>query len=483
MDAESRTLSLPVSGAVPSSTTSISSKGPIVVVGANGSGKSRLGSWIELEHGEAAKVHRISAQKSLMMPEYASPTSIDRAERALLWGHPDMDKYGYNKVPYRWGMKPSTFLLNDYEHLVNLLFSDESESNARWKRQVKESLTEKIDPPETRLDTVKRIWEEVLPHRELIIGGGKVETVVSGKPEARYNASEMSDGERVIFYLIGQALSAPKDGIVIIDEPELHLHRSIQATLWDKIEAERPDCLIVYLTHDLDFAASRLTATKVCLTGFDGQSWNWYVVPENDDIPEEAFLEILGSRKPIIFVEGDKGSLDYFLFQKLYPEFTIAPCGGASQVVHATRSFSSFETLHRLTSHGIIDRDFRDDKEVKYLKGMSVFVLEFSETENLLLSEKVLFTIAKHQCLEADFPDRFDKIKDIVFREMTHDREQLVSSITATKIEQKLKSYDAKSRGKTVLKTAISNLTSSIDVDALYDSTDKEVDTIIAMRD
>ncbi len=38
----------------------------------------------------------------------------------------------------------------------------------------------------------------------------------------------------------------------------------------------------------------------------------------------------------------------------------------------------------------------------------------------------MLFTIAKHQCLEADFPDRFDKIKDIVFREMTHDREQLV---------------------------------------------------------
>jgi len=46
----------------------------------------------------------------------------------------------------------------------------------------------------------------VLPHRTLEIGGGKVETRIAGVPRANgslYNTSEMSDGERVIFYLIG----------------------------------------------------------------------------------------------------------------------------------------------------------------------------------------------------------------------------------------------------------------------------------------
>ena len=33
----------------------------------------------------------------------------------------------------------------------------------------------------------------------------------------------MSDGERAIFYLIGQTLAASSDSVLIIDEPELHL--------------------------------------------------------------------------------------------------------------------------------------------------------------------------------------------------------------------------------------------------------------------
>ena len=36
---------------------------------------------------------------------------------------------------------------------------------------------------------------------------GKIETYPTGNPEKRYNASEMSDGERVIFYLIGEVVS------------------------------------------------------------------------------------------------------------------------------------------------------------------------------------------------------------------------------------------------------------------------------------
>jgi len=50
-----------------------------------------------------------------------------------------------------------------------------------------------------------------------VIGGGKIETKltddVGGVP---YNAAEMSDGERVIFDFFRQALSAPRDGIIII---------------------------------------------------------------------------------------------------------------------------------------------------------------------------------------------------------------------------------------------------------------------------
>ena len=59
---------------------------------------------------------------------------------------------------------------------------------------------------------------------------------------ADYSASEMSDGERAVFYILGQVLSANEGSILIFDEPELHIHKSIISNLWDEIEKLRPDC-------------------------------------------------------------------------------------------------------------------------------------------------------------------------------------------------------------------------------------------------
>jgi predicted ATP-dependent endonuclease of OLD family len=49
--------------------------------------------------------------------------------------------------------------------------------------------------------------------------------------------------------LIGEVLCAPEKSIIIIDEPEMHIHVSLIKHLFDLIEAERPDCAFIYLTH------------------------------------------------------------------------------------------------------------------------------------------------------------------------------------------------------------------------------------------
>jgi hypothetical protein len=488
MKSEAHSLTLPSPTSAPPGAepiTSVQSEGSIVVVGANGSGKTRLGTWIEFESGYGGKVRRIAAQKSLAMPESATSIAVDRALTDLLYGYPEVqigqDVLAHSRI-YRWQRKPVTALLTDFEKLLTYLFSEANETNARYVEEVEREKERRIEPQETKLRATKRVWEGVLPHRTLEIGGGKVETRVAGEPGANgslYNASEMSDGERVIFYLIGQALSAPENGIIVVDEPELHLHRSIQARLWDAIEVERSDCLFVYLTHDLDFAASRVAAKKVWLESYDGARWEWQEVKEAEGIPEQLYLEILGGRKPVLFCEGDKGSLDYLLFQKAYPGFTVAPCGSAYGVVQATRSFAALEHLHNLACCGVVDRDFRGDDEVDWLEGRGVYVLDHSEIENVLLSEGVLRAVAEHLSLMDDFPELLDRAKVIVFREMTRDREALVSSIAATKVERRLKKFDAKARGKVGLGAALKKLISQIDVDAIYDETAAEVDRVI----
>lgn len=103
----------------------------VVVIGANGSGKSRLGVWIDLESPEAASVHRISAQKLLQMPDSAQPKSLSEAEGDLLYGRQNAMEQANNEqqlVNYkkgrRWSNSPVTNHLNDFRKLLTYLASD-----------------------------------------------------------------------------------------------------------------------------------------------------------------------------------------------------------------------------------------------------------------------------------------------------------------------------------------------------------------------
>ncbi|MGV7187296.1 hypothetical protein [Xanthomonas axonopodis] len=143
-----RTLSLPrQSGAQETITTAKN----LLFVGANGSGKTRLGSWLEFQSPQQNQVMRISAQKSLAMPDSTTPTSIELAERNLLFGN---STEAGNKAYFQWQNKPATSPLNDYEKLMVYLFSDETEQNAKYKVVQRQALS-KIEPPLTRLDRVK----------------------------------------------------------------------------------------------------------------------------------------------------------------------------------------------------------------------------------------------------------------------------------------------------------------------------------------
>ena len=65
-------LKLPDVGGNP---TFVEGKDSVVLIGANGSGKTRMSVWIE-KNNESFNVHRISAQKSLNMPTTTRPSDL-----------------------------------------------------------------------------------------------------------------------------------------------------------------------------------------------------------------------------------------------------------------------------------------------------------------------------------------------------------------------------------------------------------------------
>lgn len=63
----------------------IDNKQAIVLIGANGAGKTRMSVWID-DNNPEIPVHRVSAQKSLNMPQIVSPTEIKVAEEDFSMG-------------------------------------------------------------------------------------------------------------------------------------------------------------------------------------------------------------------------------------------------------------------------------------------------------------------------------------------------------------------------------------------------------------
>lgn len=376
----------------------------LVIVGANGAGKTRFGSDIEKRY--LGQTHRISAQKSLSFPPEVSPKSKVRAENEFLYGYyqenQNQEQHVNHKNYYRWQNNLNTFLLNDYEKLLVLLHTEEYEESLNFKEG-------RIEKPTTKLDIVQRIWESVLPHRKLHKSAGVVQAYPSGQEASKYNASEMSDGERVIFYLAGEVISTLANSIIIIDEPEMHIHSSLIKPFFDLIEAERPDCAFVYLTHNIDFAFTRQNAKKIWAKSYENNVWDYEVLDENLPIPEQLYLDVLGSRKPIIFLEGDNSSIDYELYEQVYNDNTLKPVGSCEKVVQVVKAFRDQQGFHHIESFGIIDRDRRQQADVISLNRNGVWVLDVAEAENLLLIEPIVKEVAGH--MGKDVNDVFNQVR------------------------------------------------------------------------
>ena len=123
-------IQLPIKKGQPNSNPTIEFN-QLVVIGANGSGKTRFGSNIEKRYNQVT--HRISAQKSLSMPEFVGTKAIEIAEAEFLYGGWDNSNPDWIKTDgwllYRWGNNLNTFLLNDYEKLMVLLHTEEYEQS------------------------------------------------------------------------------------------------------------------------------------------------------------------------------------------------------------------------------------------------------------------------------------------------------------------------------------------------------------------
>lgn len=409
----------------------------LIFIGANGSGKTRLA--VYLEHVlPPDSVQRIAAQKNLALNDKIQIISFDRAQNMLRIGHPDTTHKG-NKHTYRWGGEPAIHQLSDFDALLQMLFAEHNKIAS--KHLSDHAANPNVAIPETSLGRLKRAWEALLPHRNLEVDEGLISAVPSAGSGGKYVGSQMSDGERAIFYFLGQCLAAPKNGVIILDEPEGHINKAILGPLWDAAEALRPDCAFVYITHDVDFAASRTASAKYFLRAYTpapSETWEIELLPEDIGLPAPVVAELVGSRKPILFIEGTRGSVDLTIYRRLYSRFTVVPVGSCAAVIGSVASYDASKIVHWLDARGIVDSDHRQQNEIDRLKSFGVFVLPVAEIENLLLLPEVFLALAEsYSCSDAG--GRLVRLREEVMKLARKQLDEISTRYAARRLDLLLK--------------------------------------------
>lgn len=459
----------------------------VIIVGANGAGKSKLGAWIE--KGDFAKVHRIAAQRGLSFNKNIPLKNYNEAENLVLYGESEAkDPYTFKKGN-RWGWNENaeytTRMIIDFEFVLAALLamnSNEEHDYVDAVKKAKEKNQQFPNPPITVIDKLFQIWNEVLPQRTLSLEDSKFFASFKKEGnEVKYSATEMSDGERSVLYLAAQVLCVPENKILIMDEPELHLHPSIMNRLWKALERYREDCLFIYITHDLQFASMHSYAEKIWIKEYDGQNWKLQRI-EDKDLPEELLLEIMGSRKNVLFVEGERNSYDTQLYTELYPDYLIVPCGGCSQVIARTKAFRNNQELHDCNVYGIIDRDFRSDAEINAYKSQGIYVIDVAEVENLFLVEELVRLIATHMGKDPD--EVFAKVRDfVIFKKFYNCVEQQIRLNVVSEIKYQLSCIEISDKDDATAKQSFDSAYHQISYDDIKNNLDEKFRSVQRAND
>jgi len=202
-----------------------------------------------------------------------------------------------------------------------------------------------------------------------------------------YSIAELSDGERNALLIAADVLTLKQGTLVLIDEPERHLHRSIISPLLTLLFQARSDCAFVVSTHELllstDNPSARTLLVRDCQYVAGAVYWKADLISSSSAIDDPLKREIFGARQRMLFVEGKENSLDSPLYSLIFPQITVRAKESCRDVEHAVSGIRDAADLHWVHAWGIVDNDRRTAADVDRLKAKGIAALPVYSVESI----------------------------------------------------------------------------------------------------
>lgn len=347
-----------------------------------------------------------------------------------LGGDPDdketVSNFYFNPFSNRW----SDFM--NYIHQKSAArdkkLADELKKNPKNGEQI---INDYPDP----LQKYKDIFSALLPGKELqdINPAAPREFHFKVGNSNSFPFHSLSSGEqevvKVVFDVVRKDI---KHSVIIVDEPELHLHPTLTFKLIETLKTIGDHTnQFIFLTHSADLISTYYSTGDVYFIDNIQTGANQAHKLSELNHSHNEVVQLIGQNlglfavgKKIIFIEGENSSIDrltyHSIVQKIIPEAKVIPVGSVANII----TLNTIEEQIRNSIFGIDifmirDRDGLNEKQIEEIeKNGRIRCLKKRHIENYFLDADILYKVAEKLYITSTIEDLTkeaieEKIKDI----------------------------------------------------------------------
>lgn len=356
------------------------------ILGANGTGKSSLMQAFSLANSKNSR--RITAHRQTWFrsgsPEF---TGKQRADY-------ERDVFNYDRQEHaRWK--------DDYsQQRAQMAIYDLVNSENVRAREISRAVDAKRVDEVAKLSAKDGVFAALnrllrLSNLDIVVSVEANDEIMATRNGSKpYSISRLSDGERNAILIAANVLTVPAGTLLLIDEPERHLHRSIISPLLSLLLKERLDCAFIVSTHEpllpVDNPAAKVLLTRSCV--YEGDSVTAYdidLLEKTSGIDDDLKITILGERRKIVFVEGVEHSLDKPLYSLLFPNASVVAKADCREVEYAVVGITSTAELHWVKPYGLVDNDSSEPQRIADLNTKGVIPINVYSVESIYYHPEV----------------------------------------------------------------------------------------------
>lgn len=323
----------------------------------------------------------------------------------------ESDSYYIREFTNRW----QSFM--DYIHqkvaAYRIKLSEEVEDPNNSEIMTKGEILKKYPRP---LDKYKVIFQQILLDKELqdIDPVNPNEFQYQNREGAVLPFSTLSSGEQEVIKILFDILQKDiKHSVILMDEPELHLHPTLTFKLIETLKTIGNNTnQFIFFTHSADLISTYYSTGNVYFIDSEKTGENEAHKLSELDHSHKTLSSIIGNDlglfavgKKIVFVEGEDSSLDRLTYntiaKDIIPEAKITPVGS----VHTIETLNSFadeiqKSIFGIDFYMIRDRDgMSQDQITQVEKSGKVKILKRRHIENYFLDSEMLYAVAQHLAL------------------------------------------------------------------------------------